>query len=168
MSLRICCGHLARLVSSVNWDVWGKWHRGRKQLGAILGRAEQVSNLPLPVGWFLCCFHVSLELSTKGAFTPKLIIGFFGYEGKGRRPQQLSCLHPVLLVICLHGGIWYSKALLGHSFCLLMTDHGCPVFWLVVGYVDRCCNDSFGNILLCWLFKQEIHLLVFAHVKCLF
>lgn len=125
----------ARLVSSVNSDVWGKWHHGHKQIGACLGRAERVSNLSLPRAWFLCCFPVSFELSTKGTLTPTLIIGLFGYGGKGRRTQQLSCLHPVLLVICLRGGIWYRKALLAHSFCLLMTDDGCPVFWLVVGWL---------------------------------
>lgn len=126
--------------SELQWNLFViSWVKGSdsgcKQCGALLRRAEWISNLSLPRGWFLCCCQVALELSARGAFTPKLISGLLCYEGRDKRSQQLSCLHPVLLVICLQGGIWNRKVWLGHSFCLLMTDHGCPVLWLVVGWL---------------------------------
>lgn len=121
LAVRVCCGHLGRRGSPVETAQWWQWNLWGEQNGGRM--------------WFLCCLRESFEPSTKGSFTPEGIIRFFGYEGEGRWTQPLFCLHPVLLVVCLWGGICCRTALLGRSFCLWMTDDGCPVCWLVVGWL---------------------------------
>lgn len=108
--------------------------------GAPLGRAEQwqgneSQTCHWPENGSSVAFVWSLSsvpkvLSLLSCLLPCLGMKGRAGDGSDSLTRTLSCYSFVSV-----GELGYRKALLGRSFCLLMTEHGCPVFWLVAGWL---------------------------------